>query len=42
MPLLKCPYPDCEFKNIYQESVDHPIKYKHPNTDSAEKEVGHQ
>ena len=42
MPLLKCPHPDCDFKNIYQESVDHHMKYKHPNTDSAEKEVGHE
>ena len=34
--------PDCDFKNIYQESVDPHMKYKHPNSDSAEKEVGHQ
>jgi hypothetical protein len=24
MPLLKCPY--CDFRNVYQESIDHHIK----------------
>jgi hypothetical protein len=27
MPLLRCPH--CDFRNVYQESIDHHVKYKH-------------